>query len=46
MKLAVHVRGHEVARLEQDGDFKSVLTYLPDVDPADLVSLTMPVRVE
>jgi serine/threonine-protein kinase HipA len=46
LKLAVYVGGRDVARLEQSGDFKSVLTYLPDVDPGDLVSLTMPVRGE
>ena len=46
MKLAVYVGGRDVARLEQSGDFKSVLAYLPDVDPAHLVSLTMPVRAE
>lgn len=46
MKLAVYVGGRDVARLEQSGDFKSVLTYLPEVESANLVSLTMPVRGE
>lgn len=46
MKLAVHLLGRQVAVLEQAGDFKSVLTYLPDAGPDDFVSLTMPVRTE
>ena len=46
MKLAVYVLGRDVARLEQSGDFKSVLTYHADVVPDDFVSLTMPVRSE
>ena len=46
MKLSVYVLGREVAVLESAGDFKSVLTYLPDVAPDDFVSLTMPVRTE
>ncbi len=46
MKLAVSVLGREVATLEQQGDFRSVLAYHPDVAPSDFVSLTMPVRVE
>ncbi len=46
MKLNVHVLGKYVAVLEQIGDFKSVLAYLPDVVPENLVSLTMPVRTE
>ena len=28
------------------GDFKSVMTYVPEVEPENLVSLTMPVRTE
>ena len=46
MKLNVHVLGTHVAVLEQVGDFKSVASYLPEVDPEKLVSLTMPVRTE
>ena len=46
MKLNVHVLGRHVAVLEQVGDFKSVMTYVPEVAPDDLVSLTMPVRTE
>ena len=46
MKLNVHVLGTHVAVLEQVGDFKSVMSYLPDVAPQNLVSLTMPVRTE
>ncbi|HXW91258.1 MAG TPA: type II toxin-antitoxin system HipA family toxin [Terriglobales bacterium] len=46
MKLNVHVLGTHVAVLEQVGDFKSVVSYLPDVVPENLVSLTMPVRTE
>ena len=46
MKLNVHVLGTHVAVLEQVGDFKSVTSYLPDVAPENLVSLTMPVRTE
>src|SRR5260370_35070031 len=46
MKLSVYVLGREVAVLEPVGDFKSVLTYLPDTAADDLVSLTMPIRTE
>lgn len=46
MKLNVHVLGTHVAVLEQVGDFKSVTSYLPDIAPENLVSLTMPVRTE
>src|SRR5215475_2339730 len=46
MKLNVHVLGKHVAVLEQVGDFKSVMAYIPDVAPENLVSLTMPVRTE
>lgn len=46
MKLNVHVLGTHVAVLEQVGDFKSVMSYIPNVVPENLVSLTMPVRVE
>jgi hypothetical protein len=42
MKLSVHVLGREVAVLESAGDFKSVLTYLPNTAADDFVSLTMP----
>jgi len=46
MKLAVYLLGHDVAALEQSGDFKSVLTYHAGTAPDDFVSLTMPVRTE
>jgi serine/threonine-protein kinase HipA len=46
MKLSVYVLGREVAVLESAGDFKSVLTYLPNTAADDFVSLTMPVRTE
>jgi len=46
MQLSVYVLGREVATLEQMGDFKSVLSYHPQVQPDDFVSLTMPVRTE
>src|SRR5580692_11409837 len=46
MKLSVYVLGREVAVLESAGDFKSVLTYLPNTATEDFVSLTMPVRTE
>ena len=46
MKLSVYVLGRDVAILEPDGDFRSILTYRPDVAPDDFVSLTMPVRTE
>jgi serine/threonine-protein kinase HipA len=46
LKLNVHVLGRHVGILEQAGDFKSVMAYVPDVAPENLVSLTMPVRTE
>jgi serine/threonine-protein kinase HipA len=46
MKLNVYVLGQHVGVLEQVGDFKSVMTYVPEVAPEKLVSLTMPVRTE
>jgi serine/threonine-protein kinase HipA len=46
MQLSVYVLGREVATLEQAGDFKSVLTYHPQVAADNFVSLTMPVRTE
>ena len=46
MQLSVYVLGREVATLAQSGDFKSVLTYHPQVAANDYVSLTMPVRLE
>jgi|SRR5579872_719300 hypothetical protein len=42
MKLNVHVLGQHVAVFEQVGDFKSVMSYVPNVTPENLVSLTMP----
>jgi len=46
MQLGVYVLGQQVATLEQAGDFKSVLSYLPATPTDALVSLTMPVRLE
>ena len=46
MQLSVYVLGREVGTLEQSGDFKSVLTYHPHIAADDIVSLTMPVRLE
>ena len=46
MKLSVYVLGREVAVLESAGDFKSVVTYIPNTETNDFVSLTMPVRTE
>lgn len=46
MKLNVHVLGHHVGIFEQVGDFKSVMTYVPNAASENLVSLTMPVRTE
>jgi serine/threonine-protein kinase HipA len=46
MKLAVYVLGREVGTLEPVGSFKSVMTYHPEIDPAEFISLTMPVRTE
>ena len=46
MQLSVYVLGREVATLAQSGDFKSVLSYHPQVTADDFVSLTMPVRTE
>ena len=46
MQLGVYVLGQQVATLEQVGDFKSVLSYLPAAPTDALVSLTMPVRLE
>jgi serine/threonine-protein kinase HipA len=46
MKLSVYVLGRDVATLESAGDFRSVLSYRPEVASDDFVSLTMPVRTE
>ena len=46
MKLGVYVLGQQVATLEQAGDFKSILSYVPDARQDAFVSLTMPVRLE
>ncbi len=46
MQLGVYVLGQQVATLEQAGDFKSVLSYLPAAQADAFVSLTMPVRLE
>jgi len=46
LKLNVHVLGTYIGVLEQVGDFKSVMSYVPNVEPEKLVSLTMPVRTE
>jgi serine/threonine-protein kinase HipA len=45
MKLDVQVGGKTVAQLYRERD-EYVLKYLPGVDPADFISLTMPVRGE
>lgn len=45
MKLDVQVRGKPTAQLYRERD-EYVLKYLPGADPADFVSLTMPVREE
>ena len=46
MALSVYVLGREVATLAPSGDFRSVLSYHPQVAQDDFVSLTMPVRTE
>lgn len=46
MHLGVYVLGQQVATLEQAGDFKSILSYLPEAAQDAFVSLTMPVRLE
>jgi serine/threonine-protein kinase HipA len=46
VKLSLYVLGREVAVFDSVGDFKSVLTYLPETATDDFVSLTMPVRTE
>ena len=46
MKLSVYVLGRDVAVLESDGDFRSVLAYRTDIAADEFVSLTMPVRTE
>ena len=46
MKLSVYVLGRDVAVLESDGDFRSVLAYRTDITADEFVSLTMPVRTE
>jgi serine/threonine-protein kinase HipA len=46
MKLSIYVLGRDVAVLEPDGDFRSILTYRPETASSDFVSLTMPVRTE
>src|SRR5690606_22586650 len=43
MRLDVFVCGKQVAKLYRERD-EYVLSYLPNTDPADFVSLTMPVR--
>lgn len=44
MKLNVFVNERRVATLESSDGFEHQLTYLPDIDPQDFVSLTMPVQ--
>ena len=46
MKLHVYVHNKAVATLESTDGFKHVLTYHPSAEPADFVSLLMPVRTE
>ena len=45
MRLDVQVGGKTTAQLYRERD-EYVLKYLPGTDPADFVSLTMPVREE
>jgi serine/threonine-protein kinase HipA len=44
VRLNVFVHGRHVATLESSDGFEHHLTYIPTADPADFVSLTMPVR--
>jgi serine/threonine-protein kinase HipA len=46
MALSIYVLGREVATLVPSGDFRSVLSYHPQVAHDDFISLTMPVRTE
>lgn len=46
MKLHVHVHNQPVATLESTDGFRHVMTYHPDVQPEQFVSLLMPVRTE
>lgn len=46
MKLTVFVNDRPVATLESPDTFRHVLAYHPNIDPADFVSLLMPVRTE
>jgi serine/threonine-protein kinase HipA len=46
VKLSAYVLGRDVAVLEPEGDFRSVLTYHASAAAEDFVSLTMPVRTE
>lgn len=43
-RLDVHVPARKAGTLERDDPHASVFSYLPDTDPADFVSLLMPVR--
>jgi serine/threonine-protein kinase HipA len=45
VRLDIQVKGRNVAKLYRERD-DYVLNYLPDADPADFVSLAMPVREE
>jgi serine/threonine-protein kinase HipA len=45
VRLDVHVRGKVVAKLYRERD-EYVLSYLPETDQSEFVSLTMPVRAE
>lgn len=44
MKLRVFVHDRPVAQLDSSDGFEHVLSYLPDAQETDFVSLTMPVR--
>lgn len=46
MKLHVYVHNQPVATLESTDGFRHVMTYHPDVQPEQFVSLLMPVRTE
>lgn len=46
MKVYVYVHNQAVATLESTDGFRHVMTYHPDVQPEQFVSLLMPVRTE
>ncbi|MES2105510.1 MAG: type II toxin-antitoxin system HipA family toxin [Pseudomonadota bacterium] len=46
MKLNIHVHGKPVATLDSTDGFEHVMTYYPDLQDSDFVSLLMPVRTK